>query len=111
MLPPSLAKNLKSRAQELGLTNNEVARRAELHERRYANYVIGRREPDIGTLVKIARVLQSSPNELLGFAPVELPAKRRIWADRISAAMDAMNPGDVEAIVMQAEALVAVRKK
>lgn len=107
----TLAKNLRTRTEELGLTNNEVARRAGLHERRYANYAIGRREPDIATLIKIAKVLQSSPNELLGFVPVEVRSKRRVLEERMTATLEAMAPADIEAIVMQAEALLAARRK
>ncbi len=61
----SFASNLKQRAVDLGLSNAEVARRAGLTERRYGNYITGRREPDLATLVRIASVLESSPNVTL----------------------------------------------
>lgn len=61
------ATNLRTRAEELGLSNAEVARRAGLSERRYGNYVSGRREPDLATLVRIAQVLDSTPDQLLSF--------------------------------------------
>ena len=61
------AENLRKRAVELGISHAEVARRAGLSERRYGNYVSGRREPDLVTLVRIARVLETTPNVLLGF--------------------------------------------
>lgn len=63
------AKNLRDRAKELGISNSEVARRAALGEQRYGNYVTGLREPDLATLVRIAEVLETSPNRLLGFSP------------------------------------------
>jgi transcriptional regulator with XRE-family HTH domain len=60
------ATNLRSRAERLGLSHAEVARRAGLSERRYGNYVTGRREPDLSTLLRIAAALETSPDELLG---------------------------------------------
>ena len=63
----AFADNLKRRAHELGISNAEVARRAGLSERRYGNYVSGRREPDLATLVRVAKVLETTPDALLGF--------------------------------------------
>jgi transcriptional regulator with XRE-family HTH domain len=57
---------LRRRASEIGLSDAEVARRAGLDEGRYGNYVRDAREPDLATLVKISRVLATTPNALLG---------------------------------------------
>lgn len=57
---------LRQRASEIGLSDAEVARRAGLDEGRYGNYVRDAREPDLATLVKISRVLATTPNALLG---------------------------------------------
>ncbi|WP_406648823.1 helix-turn-helix domain-containing protein [Rhizobium acaciae] len=62
----TLSSNLKRRAEQLGITNAEVARRAGLSDRRYGNYITGRREPDLATLVRIASVFNVSIDELLG---------------------------------------------
>jgi len=56
------ADNLRKRAKQLELSNAEVARRAGLSERRYGNYVSGRREPDLATLMRVAACLKTSPN-------------------------------------------------
>ncbi|MCO5732969.1 helix-turn-helix domain-containing protein [Rhizobium sp. SSA_523] len=107
----SFALNLKRRAQQLGLSNAEVARRAGLTERRYGNYITGRREPDLSTLVKIAAVLQSTPGELLS-APVSETADNRVaLLDRLAAAADIMTDGDLEAAVAQAEAVINLRRR
>lgn len=58
---------LRDRAEALGISSREVARRCGLEYGRYGNYVANKREPDLATLVKIARVLVSSPNKLLNF--------------------------------------------
>lgn len=58
---------LKARAKELGLTDAEVARRLDLAQGRYSNYVNANREPDMATFVRICRELSTTPNELLGF--------------------------------------------
>jgi transcriptional regulator with XRE-family HTH domain len=106
------AKNLKNRAEELGLPHAEVARRVGLSERRYAHYVSGRNEPDLALLVKIADVLRLTPNDLLnaGACTAE-PSKRAILQDRLLAAAKVMKDADLEAAAIQAEAVVKMRKK
>lgn len=59
---------LRARARGLGLSDAEVARRAGLGGRRYAHYVSNEREPDLATLVRIARALGTTPDDLLGIA-------------------------------------------
>lgn len=63
------ADNLRRRVDELGVSLAEAARHCKLSERRLANYAAGSREPDLGTLLRIAETLDTSPNALLGFAP------------------------------------------
>lgn len=75
----NFAENLRARIEELGLTHAEVARRCKLEIRRFHHYVVGDREPDLKTLVTIARVLDTTPDALLGLV---LPAK--IGADEAS---------------------------
>jgi transcriptional regulator with XRE-family HTH domain len=61
----TFAKRLRERAEQLGISNAEAARRAGLDERRYAHYASGRREPDLATLVKIADTLGTHPTGCL----------------------------------------------
>jgi transcriptional regulator with XRE-family HTH domain len=106
------AKNLKSRAEELGLSHAEVARRVGLSERRYAHYVSGRNEPDLALLVKIADVLRLTPNDLLNAgARAAEPSKRTILQDRLLAVAKVMKDADLEATATQAEAVVKMRKR
>lgn len=67
MFMSNLGKNLRRRAEELGLSAAEVARRVGISPRRYANYVASLREPDMDTFIRICRILKSSPSELLDF--------------------------------------------
>lgn len=59
---------LRGRAKELGLTDADVARRLGLTQGRYSTYVNMTREPDFATLVRICKALQTTPDEVLGFA-------------------------------------------
>lgn len=102
------ADNLKNRAVELGISSAEAARRAGLSERRYGNYVSGRREPDLATLLKIAEVLESSPNILLGFEKV---GKGEVVRDKINSAVSALDAKDREVVAACAEAVVNLRRK
>lgn len=56
---------LRQRAQELGLTNAEVARRLKIDNKRYSNYVNGVRQPDLETLHRISAVLGITVDELI----------------------------------------------
>ena len=62
-----MGERLKTRIRTLGLTDAEVARRAGLSETRFAHYTRDRREPDYSTLVRICRLLATTPDVLLDF--------------------------------------------
>lgn len=102
----TFANNLRKRAEELGISNAEAARRADLSERRYGNYVSGRREPDLATLVRIAQVLQTTPDVLLGVATTGKPDGLR---DKINSAISAMSKADKEVVAACADAIVKLR--
>jgi transcriptional regulator with XRE-family HTH domain len=104
------ATNLRKRAEELRISNAEVARRAGLSERRYGNYVSGRREPDLATLVKIASVLAATPNDLL-VAPVPLGTDVDVALQRATAALSVLHKDDLERIVVMLEALATDRSQ
>jgi transcriptional regulator with XRE-family HTH domain len=103
----ALARALRTRAKGLGLSHAAIARRIGMSERRYAHYVTGRNEPDLATLVRIAKALQTSPNELLGFAAETKRSKRALMRDRLNAAAEAMDDRELEITVVHAEALAA----
>jgi len=108
----TFADNLRRRAQELELSNAEVARRVGLSERRYAHYVSGRNEPDLAMLIRIADVLQSTPNDLLGLnTSAGKQSQRELTLERLKAAGAVMTNDDLEAAVAQAEAVIAIRRK
>jgi len=102
------ATNLRKRAEELGISNAEVARRAGLSERRYGNYVSGRREPDLATLVRIASVLAVTPNELLTNSLKE-NVPEELARQRTMVALATLGRGDLERIAIMVEALAARR--
>jgi transcriptional regulator with XRE-family HTH domain len=105
----TFATKLRKRAKELGISNAEAGRRIGLSERRYAHYASGAREPDLATLVRIARVLETTPNELLGVGPEPKRTKRSILRDRLSSAVSAMDERELQLTVIQAEAVAASR--
>lgn len=102
------ATNLRKRAEELGISNAEVARRAGLSERRYGNYVSGRREPDLATLVRIASVLAITPTDLLTTS-LTVSAPEGLARQRAIAALSALKSDDLERVAIMVEALVAQR--
>lgn len=106
----ALGQKLRSRARELGFSNAEVARRAGLSERRYGFYVTGDREPDLSTLLRICKVLATTPNILLGFAEDGKEGSTRAsLVERLRIACRALPENELQSLVVQAEALVTYR--
>jgi phage repressor protein C with HTH and peptisase S24 domain len=66
MMRTPLSKRLRSRQQELGLSDADVARRLSISQRRYNNYSVGLREPPVDILAKLSAVLRMHPSDLLG---------------------------------------------
>lgn len=104
------ATNLRRRAEALGISNAEAARRVGLSERRYGNYISGRREPDLATLVRIAAVLETSPDRLLSFGDVGDPSPEAIVRERIAAAANALPADDLERLSIMVGALAEARR-
>lgn len=70
--PPSpqhaLGLAVKARRDELGLTQEQVALRADLHQRWISNVENGWRNPSYGSLRRLAAGLDLSASELLALA-------------------------------------------
>jgi transcriptional regulator with XRE-family HTH domain len=105
------ASRLRQRAKELGISNAEAARRCGLSERRFGHYVRGIREPDLATLVRIARTLETTPDALLGVSENKYKQSRRaVLKDLLSSAIEGLRDRDLEAAVVQLEALSKLRR-
>lgn len=96
---------MKARARALGLSDTAVARALGLAQRRYSAYANEAREPDFRTLVRICRVLGTSPNEILGFTPQDALRPDEGAAARAAAALAAMTGPDLERAASVLEAL------
>jgi transcriptional regulator with XRE-family HTH domain len=105
------AKRLKERAADLGISNAQAARLCELDERRYANYANDQREPDLMTLAKIARVLNTSADHLLGLTDPPPQTARARLLDRLNVAAASLTDEELRTIVTQTEALAIPRPK
>lgn len=105
------AKRLRERAAELGISHAEAARRSGLDERRYSHYVSGIREPNLVTLVRIAEVLQTTPNDLLGVGDKVKPSPRTVLVDRLNSAAQGLSDHDLAIVVVQTEALNSLPRK
>ncbi|MBL9062593.1 helix-turn-helix transcriptional regulator [Tabrizicola sp.] len=105
------ARRLRERAEELGISNAEVARRCGLGERQYAYYTAGTREPNLQALVKISRILGSSSDELLGMADPPSRTERERLLDRLSLAATSLTDQELRTVVAQTEALASPRTK
>ena len=102
---------LKQRAADLGISNAEAARRAGLDERRYANYTTEAREPNLETLAKIAKILETTPDHLLGFENAQDKGKRGKLLSRIASAARMLPDNELELVAVQLDALAGMHKK
>jgi transcriptional regulator with XRE-family HTH domain len=103
---------LRKRAEVLGITSAEVARRLGLSERRYSNYVTGNREPDLAMLTRIAKILGTTPNELLGvFNTEQSPSKKSELLERLNNAARTLRLIELEVLSVQVEALATRRTR
>lgn len=100
------ARRLRERAEQLGISNAEAGRRADLDERRYAHYANGRREPDLATVVRIAEALATTPNYLLGLDPAgQTSTPQSDLLDRLLQAANTMPEAELRRFCIQAEAI------
>ncbi|MBY3383221.1 helix-turn-helix domain-containing protein [Rhizobium laguerreae] len=107
-----LSKRLRERAEQLGISNAEAARRVGLDERRYAHYVGNRREPDLATLLRIASSLGTTPNWLLGVTePTDAVAGTSELLERFANAANGMTLEELQLCIIQAEAIVAAKAR
>ena len=105
------AKRLKERASQLGISNSQAARLCDLDERRYSNYANDQREPDLMTLAKIARVLDTSGDHLLGLTDDKPTDRRSLLLERLTVSATSLPEDQLETVVMQTEALAIPRPK
>jgi transcriptional regulator with XRE-family HTH domain len=106
------ASQLRRRSEELNISQAEAARRSGMSEGRYGHYANGIREPDLATLVRIAKALQTTPNWLLGFTSEKSDQSRRaLLKDRLHSATNALRDNDLESLIVQIEALANFRRR
>lgn len=86
-----LGRRLKARARALGWSDAEVARRLDIAQTRYANYVTDKHEPDLATFLRICRVLGAEPEALLGYEPTQGRGEAARMRRRIAALGQAMD--------------------
>lgn len=96
-----IGSRLRARARALGLSDAEIARRLGFGPSRYTNYVSDLREPDFATLLRICKLLETTPNDVLGIADKAPPSPSpEALRERIAVAAAAM---DIDMLRLAAE--------
>jgi transcriptional regulator with XRE-family HTH domain len=101
-----LGERLKERARELGLTDSEVARRLGLSQARYSHYANEAHEPDLETLVRVARALGLSADHLLGMTPLPEDGEDGALRARLAAAASGLTGPPLAGAVAMVEAML-----
>lgn len=65
------AKNLKKYRKQKNYTQVELAEKLDYGYTAIANYESGRNEPSFDDLISLSHILGVTPNDLLGFSPME----------------------------------------
>ena len=102
---------MRARAQELGLADAEVARRLDISQSRYANYIADIRQPDFATFLRICSVLAITPNQILGVEPDAAPANEADrLRQRIVSAIGSMDEAQLSTVVKIVDAMTSELK-
>ncbi len=89
---------LRELARRHGLSDAEVARQLGIDPRRYGHYISGVNSPNFKVLVDICRVLQTTPNEVLGFGH-KPETKESALTNRAAAILSSLNENQLELAV------------
>jgi len=80
-----LGKRISERIDRLEMDQSEVAGLAKISVQRLNNYIHGRRMPDLSTLVRLASVLATSTDWLLGARDDRLALECAVWTELLKA--------------------------
>ena len=70
----TFAKRIRQRADELGLSLAQVARKADVSERSFSHYAAERSEPDLAALARVAKALGVTADYLIGLTDDRPPS-------------------------------------
>ena len=87
---------LAERIEALGWSQAEAARRCGMSSQRFGNYYQGTRMPDVETLMRVARVLHTSTDWLLGLNAAEPPDVSGVISRLLE--LEGMPPAKIAAI-------------
>lgn len=96
-----MAAKLRERVAELGISQAEAARRLGLSAQLFGQYCNGQRQATAERLVKFSEVLETTPNELLGFSVASDPdlVTLRALSHRVAELLG--NPADRAAAIAE----------
>jgi transcriptional regulator with XRE-family HTH domain len=97
---------LRARGRQLGWSDSEIARRSNIGQTSYANYLADRHEPDLATFARICGVLGIPPAELLG-QPIPVPDEVAGLRERVTAAMNGMDAATLGLLAAVADRFIA----
>ena len=103
-----LGARLKRRAGELGLTDVEVARRLGIAQGRYSSWSNDVHEPDLETVIRIARVLGMTADQVLGVVEDEANDADAALRARAALALGDLSGAPLAGAVAMVEALARV---
>ncbi len=102
-----LGTRIRAALQRAGLSQADLARRLDVEQGTVSGWVVGRREPDAGTIARIAEICSATTDELLGRPRPPASAPSASEPDDLSRTLADVRRGDWEALARTlAEAMV-----
>jgi transcriptional regulator with XRE-family HTH domain len=99
------SEKLRARADAMGITQADLARRMDLDPRRVGHYMTGLREPDFQTLARLVRVLDTTSDALIGLSAAPEMSRSSLLQSQIAAICNALDAGTLEILLILASAL------
>ena len=101
------SERLRARAEAMGMTQADLARRMDLDPRRVGHYMTGLREPDFQTLTRLVRVLDTSSDSLLGLSVAEQPpTESSVLRSKIVAVCNSLDADTLDIVLVLATAMM-----
>lgn len=106
-----VGEKFRARAESLGLSDSEVARRVGISASRYGKYIRNDTEPDYALLVRICEVLSLTPNDLLLIGQTEPDDRRDLLRARLLSSLHGLDEANLNVLTEMVEAGAAVFRK
>jgi transcriptional regulator with XRE-family HTH domain len=107
----TLGIRLRAARKAAGLTQEELAEKADMHSDSLSLFERGKALPTLDKLLVLAQCLEKEPQEFLIFEPVNISAKRQRYEAEILSSVKQLPESHLEVALQQIKALVTMSQR